>query len=581
MDEVSTIESEPKSPSNRQTPEEDPLSDRRTFLKRGLAGAGSFALSDGLASRPREPRHRRLHGRVAQSTKPPNILVILVDQLREPIDAQARTLQAQAMPNLLGLRRRSVHFTHHYTAANDCSPSRSALLTGLYTHQTGCMITGRSKLNPGFPTWGTLLREIGYDTTWWGKWHLNPNPNASLAQYGFGGGTYPSPNGSPGQGTRVDPQIASQFAEWFAERSEETPWCSTVSFVNPHDVAWWYRFTSRIPQESVPRALVNTLPVNYETPQQMEVQGKPAVQRSLQDTAARSFGAVPFEGPEVVAVWSSLMNTYLMLQSYVDRQIAAVLQTLASRPAMAANTVIVFTSDHGEYGGAHGLRGKGAGAYEEAIRVPLYVCDPRSVLTGAEGVTRSQLTSSVDVVGLLLSAATGSESWRQDPAYAHLATRHDLAGICSNPRAPGRAWVLHATDEDVTEFANDPYAADAPRHVVALRTPTAKLGLYSDWQPGGIEIAPSGQEAELYDYSTPSGQAELENVSGSSALEDELYGMLIEEAIPGELRAELPSNLRLAGEGGLVDYLAVEEYESERAEYAHLPQSLGPEEPTG
>ena len=44
---------------------------------------------------------------------------------------------------------------------------------------------------------------------------------------------------------------------------------------------------------------------------------------------------------------------------------------------MAANTVIVFTSDHGEYGGSHGLRGKGAGAYEEAIRVPLLVKDNR------------------------------------------------------------------------------------------------------------------------------------------------------------------------------------------------------------
>ena len=39
--------------------------------------------------------------------------------------------------------------------------------------------------------------------------------------------------------------------------------------------------------------------------------------------------------------------------------------------------MIVFTSDHGEYGGSHGLRGKGAGAYEEGIRVPLIVTDPR------------------------------------------------------------------------------------------------------------------------------------------------------------------------------------------------------------
>ena len=48
-----------------------------------------------------------------------------------------------------------------------------------------------------------------------------------------------------------------------------------------------------------------------------------------------------------------------------------------SRPRVAANTVVVFTSDHGEYGASHGLRGKGASAYEEGIRVPLLVKDPR------------------------------------------------------------------------------------------------------------------------------------------------------------------------------------------------------------
>ena len=42
---------------------------------------------------------------------------------------------------------------------------------------------------------------------------------------------------------------------------------------------------------------------------------------------------------------------------------------------MSGNTVILFTSDHGEYGGSHGMRGKGASAYEEAIHVPLYVSD--------------------------------------------------------------------------------------------------------------------------------------------------------------------------------------------------------------
>ena len=90
--------------------------------------------------------------------------------------------------------------------------------------------------------------------------------------------------------------------------------------------------------------------------------------------------------------------------------------TLDSRPQVAANTVIVFTSDHGEYGASHGLRGKGAGAYEEAIRVPLIVKDPRGVLTSAPERARTQLTSSVDVAPLLLTIASGSDEWRRERA---------------------------------------------------------------------------------------------------------------------------------------------------------------------
>ena len=156
--------------------------------------------------------------------------------------------------------------------------------------------------------------------------------------------------------------------------------------MNPHDVAWWYRFTSEIPRESEPPAWVSEIPPNFETPEQLLSGGKPLLHRSLQETAARSFGAVPFDGPEMVGAWSGLMNTYLLLQTYVDRQIGRVLAKLAARPEVSANTVIVFTSDHGEYGGAHGMRGKGASAYEEAIHVPLYVSDPRGVATAATGV---------------------------------------------------------------------------------------------------------------------------------------------------------------------------------------------------
>ena len=547
-------------------------SDRRTFLKRGLLATGALALGmpagavagEGGIAAARKPK--RFAGGHAKAHRPPNILVILVDQLRTPVWMPAGVTPATVMPNLQALRAGAVNFERHYTASNDCSPSRGALVTGLYSHQTGCLITGNSHLDPDFPTWGTLLRERGYETSWWGKWHLNPDPNASLEPYGFAGGTYPSPNGAPGQGTTVDPEIATQFAEWFREAGGAEPWCSTVSFVNPHDIAWWYRFTSKIAQESAPRALAGALPPNFETPEMLEAQRKPRLQHALQDTADRSFGEVPYGGPEMLSMWTGLMDTYLMLQSYVDLQIRSVLATLASQPQVRANTVVLFTSDHGEYGGSHGLRGKGASAYEEAIRVPLAVRDfrpPAQSVTAATTVPRSQLSSSVDVVGLLLTLATGSNAWRREHRYKHLATRQDLAAICAHPGAAGRKWILHATDEDVTEFASEAYAAEAPRHVVALRSQLGKLAVYSNWRPETTDLEIAGQEFELYDYSQPAGSAELTNSAGvQGGLEDELWSTLEEEALPHELRAPLPSYLHAAQQRGLANYANVEEFEN-------------------
>ena len=554
--------------------------DRRTFIARGaFAAAGVVGLPrvPGLSLKPAKRRAGRgVGGRDAHRAQP-NILTIIVDQLRTPVWMPPAYPPAAVMPNLAALSEVAVSFERHYTASNDCSPSRSVLLTGLYTHQTGVLVTGSGWLDPRFPTWGTLLRKLGYETAYYGKWHLNPDASAPLEQYGFAGGTYPSPNGGPGQGTRVDPSIAEQFLEWFEGHSESTPWATTVSFVNPHDIAWWHRYTEAIEAEANPPARALALPPNYETPEELAEKGKPLLQRALQETMAQSFGAVPFTGPEAPWWWTQLMDTYLLLQSYVDVQIGRVLSALASEPAIAANTVVLFTSDHGEYGGSHGMRGKGASAYEEAIRVPLYVYDPRGVLTSAPNVGRTQLISSADLVPLMLTIASGSEAWRSEPELAHLAGRLDLARICKEPRAPGRDWIVHATDEDVTEFAEQPYAAEAPRHVVAVRSPQAKLALYSNWRPGTIEAELAGHESEFYSYGDEEGQLELSGQARSgSALEDRLWQTLESEAIPGELRAPLPARLQPAGNAGLARYFAQEEREDLKVLEARLRSGSEP-----
>jgi arylsulfatase A-like enzyme len=554
--------------------------DRRTFVKRGLLGGGAL-LGGGLVisrlvdakdgstssrgptpSPAGEPAQRTASSRRAPR---PNILVIVVDQLRYPQWLGAGPGELELPPNMQRLREGAVSFARHYTASNDCTPARAALLTGLYTHQTGCMITGASTLNPGFPTWGSMLREHGYDTRWYGKWHLTHGDNKwtpargerALERYGFAGGTYPSPDGAPGQGWRVDPGIAGQFEQWLSTVGEEgEPWCTTVSFVNPHDIAWWYSWTNRVGAEASAPSVATRLPPNFETPEQLIAEGKPRLQLSLQETAAASFGPVPYTGPEAQQAWLGMLDLYIKLQLEVDEHVGRVLSALESRPNVAQNTIVIVTSDHGEYLGSHGLRGKGAGAYEEAIRVPLLVSDPRGKLTSAPEIERTQLSSSVDVAPLLLSIASGSDAWRGQSRYGHLAQRLDLASILADPNAPGREYVLHATDETVTEFAIEPYAANAPLHVVALRTEGAKLATYSNWEGEQIMPLAEGQERELYDYGEEGGRLELHNSAGESPLEGSLQALMA-QAFVQELRRPLPSHLLGVQARGFDNYFTV------------------------
>ena len=211
-----------------------------------------------------------------------------------------------------------------------------------------------------------------------------------------------------------------------------------------------------------------------------------------------------------IRLWYQLLDLYVQVTRFVDQQIGDVLDSLKNATdsegnslGLEENTMIVFTADHGEYGGSHGLRNKGFAAYEEAIHVPLYVYDPTGTIIpeGQRGTTRDQFTSHVDLLPLLMSLASGDNGWRQEAQYAHLAGRANLFAMLSNPDAEGRDYILSTSDEDYPEFPGksgkiDPelvaileqYAPRPPGHVIGYRTPTAKLGVYSYFADCSIDI---------------------------------------------------------------------------------------------
>lgn len=536
---------------------------RRAFLGKLGATVGGAALSQALGSpaRAQDVAEQPAGWSAPPQLTNPNILVILVDQMRWPqwlSTKQLNVLDQQVLPNIFGrLRDHAYVFEQYYTAATVCTAARGTLLTGLYAPQTGVYLDGieglitasTPALVTAFPTWATGVEALNpayANNCWWfGKWHLSDcTTTKPLVDYGFNTRTYPgganrnpSPNGSPNEGTdggqygkkyyASDADIAGDFIGWLEGQAPSngepaSPWCATVSLINPHDItdapAWLQ--SSPFPPKGVPRlpvyfpppvfpppsgapAVYSALPSPWNHENLKTVTNKPSVQYAFQNGTNTEDGNV--------TDWVTFLNMYYWLQNYVDTQIGLVLDALQRSP-YAENTVIVFASDHGEYAGSHGLHDKGGTIYDEAIRVPLYVQFP-----GQPGsITMHQMCSSVDFFGLVCDlATTGGGHWQKGPqSYPDLAARQSIwnflyrnAGETRIAPTLGIPYIFHTCDENsVTPHATK-------YHIVGLRTkanpnnpqPGAKLGVYSEWGECSVIPDSTPPDYEFYDYNPATG----------------------------------------------------------------------------
>ena len=193
---------------------------RRDFLKSTTAVLAGAALSRGFS----KPAALTASDGTNVPGNQPNILLILVDELRYPtvfredIKTPGEFL-FNFMPNVFNLWTQGVKFGNYYTASNACTPSRGVLITGLYSQQSWLIATITSApyppapppvqpvLNPLYPNYGKLLSAAGYRTPYVGKWHVNvpPQGEGALAQYGFDYyKSYYDPTGANLQGTYGD-----------------------------------------------------------------------------------------------------------------------------------------------------------------------------------------------------------------------------------------------------------------------------------------------------------------------------------------------------------------------------------------
>ncbi|MBV9038548.1 MAG: sulfatase-like hydrolase/transferase, partial [Acidobacteriaceae bacterium] len=254
--------------------------------------------------------------------------------------------------------------------------------------------------------------------------------------------------------------------------------------------------------------------------------------------------------------WQRGLDSYAQVMGIVDEQIARVIDAIP--PDVLNNTVIMFASDHGEYSGAHGFaQGKMGTAYEEAWHVPLIVVDPSGRFTGDIDQIRTGLTSSIDLSTLLASIGNlGTRDWMTGNLATIYGNRHDMISMLKSASAPGRPYILFATDEVIPDYFN---FNKAPTHILGLRTEDTKLGLYAKWLPLSAQIINSSIGLEFYDYSTTNGQLELENRSDdprARAMKQELLNNLL----ANEMQQKLPGALGVQQELSKIAHLAFREF---------------------
>ncbi|MGO4879243.1 MAG: sulfatase-like hydrolase/transferase [Bryobacteraceae bacterium] len=506
---------------------------RRSFLRQAAAGA--------VLSQFGGATERNLKWAAPPQLSNPNILFVMVDQMRYPQwmgASQQSVYKKQIIPNITNLiANKSYGFDQYYTCATVCSAARGTLLSGLYAPQT-CVYAETNQNNlllPAYPTWATGMQTLNsaylYNVWWFGKWHLSIcNATEPLKGYAFRTGTYPGgraenpdPEGVYNEGTNgglhngsilaSDAEIAGDFINWISGQAGYTaplnPWCAVVSLINPHDIASAPNLPTKFfpkpqfPPPSNAPALFKKLPSPWNYEDLADLPNKPPLQYAFQQNQQQNFGVV-----DNASGWVSFLNEYYWLQNYVDTQIGLVMQALANSP-YADNTIVVFTADHGEYAGSHGLHDKGDAAYDESIRVPFYVQFPGQTAS----ISMNQMCSSVDMFGFMVDLATGgSGPWRTN--YPDLGQRQSIWNFLYQNSAEtrvaaalgNRPYIFHTCDETNAS----PPGINA--HVVCLRTkntaakPGAKFAVYSDWDPCTVVPDVSyGQDFEFYDYNPATG----------------------------------------------------------------------------
>lgn len=310
-------------------------------------------------------------------------------------------------PYIDALAQQGILFERGYTTCPVCTPARAGMFTGIYPHTAGAW-TNNLPLGDNIVTMGQRFRDAGYHTAYTGKWHLDGHdyfgtgrcPQGWDEKYWYDGRRYLNDlteeeiylwrKGLNTVEDLLQHEITPEFTwghrvvdrgiDFLQGYDPSKPFLLVVAPDEPH-----HPFTC--PPEFALRFKDFDYPLGPAGLDTLE--NKPGHQREWAD----SIGRAPSQG-------MARHPLYFGCNSFIDYEYGRLLEAI-SRYA-PENTYIIFTTDHGEFGGAHRLMGKGPAMYEEITHVPFIIQQPAGKGAGTANPTP---VSQVDLLPTMLDLA--------------------------------------------------------------------------------------------------------------------------------------------------------------------------------
>ncbi|MBD3375729.1 sulfatase-like hydrolase/transferase [candidate division KSB1 bacterium] len=355
----------------------------------------------------------------SKHTEKPNLLFIWTDEQRADTMKVYGNKNIHA-PNLNKLASESLVFRNAYVSQPVCTPSRSTVMTGLWPHNNGCT-ENNLPLSMEIPVLSEMVDDPEYRSAYMGKWHLGDeifnqhgfdewisiednyrkyyrkgrNRN-QLSDYGqFLQQLGYEPDNNDGRYSRsfasglplehCKPKFLESRAIDFLQRNQNNPFMLYINFLEPHPPFFG-------PMDNHHSLREVQFPVNFDDPLEEDEPLWYRIRREI----LRQEGSKDLD-LRVKSVWHNLIQKYWGLVTQVDLSVGAILGTLENL-GLADNTIVVFTSDHGDMMGSHRLLHKTV-MYQESVQVPWLMRVPQM---GRRQNIVSDHVSHIDLVPTLL-----------------------------------------------------------------------------------------------------------------------------------------------------------------------------------